>query len=639
MVPQPNRAGTVYGPSHKAGGVKFVLDTGHVIEEEGKEVNIPQELLSSKTVYTFRGSNKNILHRILKLAGLSAFDKVTDVRYGDVIICMRSAEDKTIRTVKGTIAELLDQVNQSNGCKPILNPKFQILNSKLIAKDGMRIPLKQKIKDWQIKDPNSPRWQKKKEHLLQLSNVIHKLRAKVSRDLNNYMEGQDGSERNGLLALVITIIDNTGERVGNNKSADKGHFGVTGFEKNHIQVIGNKIHLDYIGKKGVPHKTSFNNERIARAIKKAMKNTPKTLDGKKNECIFISSDGVCINDDKANDYLKEFGITTKVLRGYFSNSMLIKKLSALPIDSDTKKRKKVFNASAKTVALLTGHTPHTMRTHYMIPELPVEYIDNGRIIDMKNLGYYNDGGIAGQKIKSNFVNMKKPITTNEIIIFDFPDTNLLDVKIGDTIIYESWKRKPLNGKPSVYVWWGERLGTVTKVNKDKSFSAEMKSMSGKRKFNYNFSVDELSTPIKDDNFAYILGILPNKNEQGGIAGDDFPTDTQKEVNSGKVTYRGLGFGKEGVKIKVHGKEYVISNEKFEELGGIKKIKFNAPFRKFDEGGIAGKEESCGCFHSYLLENCPELCENLMEEDINSNPEMREEMDEAHEKYQALNFNS
>lgn len=58
-----------------------------------------------------------------------------------------------------------------------------------------------------------------------------------------------------------------------------------------------------------------------------------------------------------------------------------------------------------------------------------------------------------------------------------------------------------------------------------------------------------------------------------------PEDTQKEVEAGRVTYRGLGFGKEGVKIKVKGKEYVITDDKFKELGGIQKIKFAAPFRK------------------------------------------------------------
>ena len=60
---------------------------------------------------------------------------------------------------------------------------------------------------------------------------------------------------------------------------------------------------------------------------------------------------------------------------------------------------------------------------------------------------------------------------------------------------------------------------------------------------------------------------------------ELPVNTPELVAAGAVTYRGLGFGKDGTKIKVNGKEYVISKADFEALGGIKKMRFSAPFRK------------------------------------------------------------
>ena len=36
----------------------------------------------------------------------------------------------------------------------------------------------------------------------------------------------------------------------------------------------------------------------------------------------------------------------------------------------------------------------TLKKHYMIPELSEEYITNGKIIDLKELGYYKEGGEA-----------------------------------------------------------------------------------------------------------------------------------------------------------------------------------------------------------------------------------------------------
>lgn len=60
---------------------------------------------------------------------------------------------------------------------------------------------------------------------------------------------------------------------------------------------------------------------------------------------------------------------------------------------------------------------------------------------------------------------------------------------------------------------------------------------------------------------------------------ELPINTPELVAAGLVTYRGLGMGKEGTKIKINGKEYVISDADFNTLGGITKMRFVAPFRK------------------------------------------------------------
>ncbi len=80
--------------------------------------------------------------------------------------------------------------------------------------------------------------------------------------------------------------------------------------------------------------------------------------------------------------------------------------------------------------------------------------------------------------------------------------------------------------------------------------------------------------------------------KGGNTELNLPSDTEQLVKEGKVTYRGMGFGASGVKLKVKGKEYIVSDEKFKSLGGVSKIKFNAPFRQFGKGTtIEGSEVS------------------------------------------------
>ena len=53
-------------------------------------------------------------------------------------------------------------------------------------------------------------------------------------DLGDVSVKNFGNEKDFLTALAVTTMLKTAERVGNNNSAsEKGHFGVTGFKKNH----------------------------------------------------------------------------------------------------------------------------------------------------------------------------------------------------------------------------------------------------------------------------------------------------------------------------------------------------------------------------------------------------------------------
>jgi hypothetical protein len=65
--------------------------------------------------------------------------------------------------------------------------------------------------------------------------------------------------------------------------------------------------------------------------------------------------------------------------------------------------------------------------------------------------------------------------------------------------------------------------------------------------------------------------------------NELPSDTQQQVNEGKVTYRGCGISGKNAgmyKLKVHNKEYIVSLDTLKSFEkGDKKIRFDAPFRK------------------------------------------------------------
>jgi len=112
-----DRGGTVGGQPHSLGGTPFVLQgNGALIVEEKYEVNIPREILDSDKVYEFtEKTNYEILNEILKLGGLSLNSTVTEVKAGDAIISAKSAWDGVKRNYKGTIKEILSELNASRG--------------------------------------------------------------------------------------------------------------------------------------------------------------------------------------------------------------------------------------------------------------------------------------------------------------------------------------------------------------------------------------------------------------------------------------------------------------------------------------------------------------------------------------------
>lgn len=227
------------------------------------------------------------------------------------------------------------------------------------------------------------RWAKKKDALENLANNIQRLRTNLSKDL------KEGDEKERLTALVVKIMDETGERVGNDESADNGHFGVTGLKKKHIKVNGSNLKFKYTGKSGVEHEKEINDSTLANAMREAIKNSP-------SEYVFETSDGFRIKNDRVNRYLNRFDVSAKDLRGYSANKWIITRLKSVKdreILGDAKKRKTKFNEIVKDVAEKVGHGRATLKKHYLLPSLEREFINHGKIVDLSNIKRtYEDGG-------------------------------------------------------------------------------------------------------------------------------------------------------------------------------------------------------------------------------------------------------
>jgi DNA topoisomerase-1 len=219
---------------------------------------------------------------------------------------------------------------------------------------------------------------KKAERIEKLRKSVHKLRAKVKKDLHS----QDPEKT--LLALAVGLMDHTAERVGNDESAKDGHFGVTGWQKKHVSFGGKGATITYVGKSGVKHSKKVTDP----ALKEALKNAYDAVEG--DDTQVLSWDGGKVSAEAINKYLAAFDITAKDIRGLRANTEILERLKAErkkggKLPDDKKKRakqlKEEFLSALDDTAEVIGHEASTLRSQYLVPSLEERYLQDGEVIE------------------------------------------------------------------------------------------------------------------------------------------------------------------------------------------------------------------------------------------------------------------
>lgn len=219
----------------------------------------------------------------------------------------------------------------------------------------------------------SRRNNEKAKRLEQLRKNVHKVRAQVKKDLAS------GDPEKVLTALAVGLMDHTAERVGNSESAKEGHYGVTGWTKDHVKFSKGKATVSYVGKSGVKQKKIVSDKALVLALKDA-------VEACEDGSIFCHETAT-IDASKVNKYLKKFDITAKDIRGLHANQTMQEKLKAvrkgeLPTDPKEKEKqlKDEFKKALEETAKEVGHEPSTLRSQYLVPGLEEEYM-KGKVMD------------------------------------------------------------------------------------------------------------------------------------------------------------------------------------------------------------------------------------------------------------------
>lgn len=223
----------------------------------------------------------------------------------------------------------------------------------------------------------------KAERVEKLRHSMKDLRKQVHDDL----DADDDKTR--LTALAIALIDATFERVGNDDSADEGHFGVTGWLKKHLTFGKGKATIKYVGKSGVKHEKVVDDAKLVKALKGCCED--KSPDDPILSFGSEDADGpVKITSRDVNAYLKPFDVTAKDLRGFHANREMQEQLRTLrkkgpELPKGRKEKDKIlkeeFKKALEATADAVGHEASTLRTQYLVPGLEDAYMKDGTVID------------------------------------------------------------------------------------------------------------------------------------------------------------------------------------------------------------------------------------------------------------------
>ena len=227
------------------------------------------------------------------------------------------------------------------------------------------------------------RHREKAERVEHLRKHMSDLRARVKADLKS----DDPETR--MTALAVSLMDHTCERVGNDESADEGHFGVTGWLVDHVTIKGNKATIKYVGKSGVDHEKTVDDGPTVTALKELTK-------GRKGTDAVFNTDDARVTSECVNDYLAEFDITAKDIRGFRANDEMCKALreerskgpKTLPKGRKEKDEilKAEFKRALETVAEVVGHEAATLRSQYLVPGLEDQFIKDGTVLKSLKVG-------------------------------------------------------------------------------------------------------------------------------------------------------------------------------------------------------------------------------------------------------------
>ncbi|WP_313325526.1 DNA topoisomerase IB [Pseudomonas qingdaonensis] len=208
----------------------------------------------------------------------------------------------------------------------------------------------------------------KYDRMLAFAKRLPRLRKQLDEHL-----ARPGLDREKVMALVVSLLDNTLIRVGNRQYArDNRSYGLTTLRTRHVQVEGSAIRFRFRGKSGIEHQVTLKDRRLARIVKRCLELPGQDLfqwQDALGQCHTVGSADV-------NAYLQQLtgaDFTAKDYRTWAGSALALELLRELQWQPETEARRQIV-AMLKQVASRLGNTPAVCRRSYVHPALLERFV-------------------------------------------------------------------------------------------------------------------------------------------------------------------------------------------------------------------------------------------------------------------------
>jgi DNA topoisomerase-1 len=225
----------------------------------------------------------------------------------------------------------------------------------------------------------STRDESKYARLIAFAHALPKIRRRVARDI-----ARPGLPREKVLAAVVSLLEKTLFRVGNDEYAEQNHsFGLTTMRDRHASVRGSTIHFHFRGKSGVERDLKLNSPQLARIVRRC-----QDLPGQELLQYVDESEKVCdIGSADVNEYLREISgeaITAKDFRTWAGTALAARALQEFEDFDSQAHAKRNITKAIERVAERLGNTKTVCRNCYVHPGVIDAYLDRSLLKLLKS---------------------------------------------------------------------------------------------------------------------------------------------------------------------------------------------------------------------------------------------------------------